>query len=113
LYGAFHEKEWAITTRWSSPKREPDLQATKILGRITQKQEEVPDQDNSRKEGGETPEGTNIQGDDPVDDFLSHNGGPESKEGHSGEFLYQGSSDDIFKSMMDHFDQDKKRSLLS
>lgn len=113
LYGAFHEKEWAITTRWSSPKREPDLQATKILGRLTQKAEEVSDQEGLDKEGGETPEGTNTQVQDTIDDFLSDSGGSESKEGPSGEFLYQGSSDDIFKSMMDHFDQDKKRSLLS
>lgn len=91
------------------PEDRTRSQASKILDKIGAKPDEIPDSHNCENVGSQEQGNTNIQGEFDDVDLSSCEGGSEDKEGDSGEFLYHGSPDDIFKAMMDFFEQDKAR----
>lgn len=91
------------------PEDRTRSQASKILDKIGAKPDEIPESHNCENVGSQEQGDTNIQGEFDDVDLTSCEGGSEDKEGDSGEFLYQGSPDDIFKAMMDFFEQDKAR----
>ena len=91
------------------PEDRTRSQASSILDKIKPAPAETPESHNSENEVTKEEGDTNVQGEFTEDELSSCEEGTEGKEAPPESNLYMGSPDDIFKSMMDKFDQDKKK----
>jgi hypothetical protein len=91
------------------PEDRTRSQASKILDKIGAKQEETPPSHSLENEGAHEEGGTNVQAPSDEELFDSCIGGSEEGTGAQGGVLYQGTSDDLFKDMMEKFDSKKNK----